>query len=280
MTPAGSGEGLPLPDSDELAELLSRNDQRAVYRVLYETRGGPLTMNEIRSRVTGLTGANNAQTDRRLRELRDVFDIPTLREGRRYVYLLTGRRAEPRDRRGGLSAAARARVFQAYGARCAWCGRTPREDGVKIVVDHIVPLDLGGADSEENCQLLCEEDNHAKQARFAEYKDSAEAISKAINHDDVHVRIGELLKGLKGTPVPVDLINLVAREENRGDPTRRLRELRDLGWIITVHKEREGKRTRSHYTLEHAEPWPEERPRAVIRRVEKERRRSRNQGSG
>lgn len=279
MTPTGSGQDLPAPDSDELSALLRRNDLRVVYRVLYESRGEPLTMNQIRQRVTALTGTNNSQTDRRVRDLRDVFDIRTDQKGRDHFYLLKGRRAEPRDRRGGLSAAARARVFQDYGGRCAWCGRTPKEDGVKIVVDHIVPLDLGGPDSEENCQLLCEEDNHAKQARFAEHKDSAEAITKAINHDDVHLRIGELLKALHGTEVPIDLINLVAREENRGDPTRRLRELRILGWDITVRKSKEGKRTLSYYTLEHAEPWPDEGPGPVIRRAENERRHSRKRRS-
>ncbi|MFE1166031.1 HNH endonuclease [Nocardiopsis sp. NPDC058789] len=279
MTPP-SGEDLPLPDSDELASLLTRNGLRAVYRVLFESRGEPLTMNQIRERVTALDGTSHSQTDRRVRDLRDVFDVESWQEGRTHFYLLKGRRSEPRDRRGGLSAAARARVFQAYGARCAWCGRTPKEDEVKIVVDHIVPLDLGGPDREENCQLLCEEDNHAKQARFAEHKDRAEAISKAINHDDVHLRIGELLKALKGTEVPIDLINLVAREENRGDPTRRLRELRILGWTVTVRKEREGKRTLSYYTLEHAELWPDEGPGPVVRRAENERRRSKKQRSG
>jgi len=61
----------------------------------------------------------------------------------------------------------RYKVLKKYGARCQICGRTYREDGVKMHVDHIKPrskypeLEL----DEGNLQILCEDCNLGKMAR-------------------------------------------------------------------------------------------------------------------
>ncbi len=127
-------------------------------------------------------------------------------------------------------------MWEAYGARCAWCGQNSKDDGVKLVMDHKIPLELGGTNELDNLQLLCTHHNHIKQARFAEYGEFADALCASIALPEPHLRIGELLKAMQGKEVPIDLVNLVAREENRGDPTRRMRELRALGWVIGTHR--------------------------------------------
>lgn len=58
-------------------------------------------------------------------------------------------------------------AYKLYGAKCCICGKTPKEDGVKLHVDHIRPKSLYPALSLEltNTQILCSEHNLAKGNR-------------------------------------------------------------------------------------------------------------------
>ena len=60
------------------------------------------------------------------------------------------------------------------GGRCALCGRKPTLE--EATLDHIVPLFCGGADSVENLQICCEEDNLFKGSILPE--DFFERITK------------------------------------------------------------------------------------------------------
>ncbi|MEV6954267.1 HNH endonuclease [Streptomyces sp. NPDC051183] len=266
-----------------MAALVSNAETSAIYGLLHETREAPLDMLAIRQRVEEVIGAANEHTGRRLRELRTHFEIDLVKlpGQRRPVYVLKGwhPQAEDRTRRTTVRGAIRAAVFHNYGNRCAQCGRTPKEDGVKLELDHKVPLDLGGDNELENLQPLCRQCNNEKQAMFADHDADGPAIKAAISQEDVHLRIGELLKAKQGQDVSVDLINLVARDENQGDPTRRLRDLRSLGWKIDAWRRKEGKRTVSYYALRHWEPWPAEGPRAAVNALEAARKR-RRKGEG
>ncbi|MFJ2773367.1 HNH endonuclease [Streptomyces sp. NPDC087300] len=253
-------------------------ETRAVYQVLYQSRDEPLAMPAIRERVNALTGKANLQMDRRLRSLRTHFDVPAQRvpgKSNLFVYPLLGWNpdADKRTARKSIPASVRALVHQTYGNRCAACGRTPKDDQVKLVIDHMVPLDLDGTNEPDNLQLLCEEDNHDKQALFADHQENAAALRKSLSLPEVHLRIGELLKAMPGENVPKELIVLVAREENHGDPTKRMRELRSLGWVIRNSQRKEGRRVLSFYRLEHWEPWPPGGPQAAVASLERARRR-------
>jgi 5-methylcytosine-specific restriction endonuclease McrA len=269
------GRELPEPNTPELAELIADEEPRLIYGFLYERRDDPPTMLQVREHVEAIYGEPHSQTDRRLRDLRDKYllDIRTERRPgtRDPVYRLTGFRegASSREGRAGINARKRAEVLTRFRSRCAMCGKTPVEDAIKLTIDHIVPLDWGGSNDPENLQPLCQECNAGKKAHYSSFDEYAEAIRQAIHRPVVHERIGELLKALEGVPVPVELITLVAREENRGDPTRRMRALRDLGWTIEVSYSKEGKRKRSFYTLTHWEPWPAEGVRARLKALGK-----------
>ena len=263
---------LPTPGSDELNDVLGNHENRLIYEFLFRRRNDPPTMAEVRTHVASELGKEHEQTDRRLRELRRHFDIPARRVGpNRFVYPLLGWQSKPKRLHKHISSKTEALVYEQYGYRCAMCGKSPKEDGVKLVIDHKIPKDWGGTDAPENLQPLCLEHNHGKQAHFASFDAHKDAIRRAISLDEVHLRIGELLKAMEGIEVPVDLINLVAREENRGDPTRRLRDLRALGWEISVSRKKKGKRTVSYYRLIRFAPWPEEGPGARVSALEAER---------
>jgi hypothetical protein len=155
------------------------------------------------------------------------------------------------------------------------CGKSPAEDNVKLVIDHKLPVEWGGETVFENLQPLCEYHNHGKQAWVSSLDPNADAIRVSIGLPEPQLRIGEMLKALMGEPVPAELIAVVAREENSGDPLRRLRDLRTLGWKIRASRKKEGKRTRSYYTLVSWESWPIEGAQAAVAAIESRRRRRR-----
>ncbi|MES2524198.1 MAG: HNH endonuclease signature motif containing protein [Gemmatimonadota bacterium] len=264
---------LPDPDSDAIATSLS-DAHRLIYKCLYARRSNPPTMLEIRKFVEQNEGDAPEQTDRRLRELRHHFDVQAkLVKERGHVYLIAPRDGQSTKsaKRSAVSSRVEAAVFERDGYFCAMCGNGPK-DGVQLVIDHKLPVQWGGTNDPGNLQVLCKEHNHGKQSHFASFGKYDDAIKQAIGLPNVHQRIGELLLALVGTEVPVALINTVAREQNKGDPTKRLRELRQLGWDIRNKKRRDKLGgTESFYVLVSHAPWPSEGPRAAVNRLESDR---------
>lgn len=264
---------LPEPGSEELAELVTDSVAREIYALLYRRRSNPPTMREVEAYMAGKTGEAHTHVNRRLRALRESgIDVPArVIDGEHRYPLLGWRPTGPRTGRPNISAKLRAQVLAPQ--RCAQCGKTPLEDGIKLVVDHKVPREWGGGDELENLQPLCEECNGGKKAWYESYNSHAEQIRAAINHEEVHRRIGELLKAFDGEWVYTELIGIVASATAfQEDYQKRLRDLRYLGWEIE-HKNRhnEGARVRSYYRVVHWEPWPEGDVAPVVRRIERER---------
>ena len=249
-----------------------------MYRVLYESRNDSdehvPTMQQIRERVGGSLG-DNEQLDRRRRNLNYYFVIEKVRRPRtdgRKGTDTAYRLVAPKPKLTGVDAAIseRDRAFVLRQGRCAMCGRTPLGDGVKLQVDHRVPQEWGGDNSLENLQPLCEECNRGKKNLFASYDEFADQIKVAIGHEDVYLRIGELLKAFAaaGKWAPDEIIQLVA--EARGPQRyweKRKRELRHLGWILKPHLKTVERRRRTDWELVHWEPWPAEGPGRAIRRL-------------
>lgn len=248
---------LPAPESAEIAEILSSDELRAIYEILYLRREEePPTMLEIREFVAAKLGRSHSQTDRRVRSLRRVFSIVTDSSDRGYVYRLVGRAAISHDTIAArISLRVRARVLAP--GRCAMCGRRPSEHGVVLVVDHKIPQTWGGDDEIDNLQPLCEDCNAGKRDWYATQKVYDEQIRAAIDFDEPHRRIGELLKAFAGEPVPGHLVGIVASaKQHQEDWQKRTRELRLLDWKIDVKKVNTPQRVVTYYSARHWEPWP------------------------
>lgn len=73
------------------------------------------------------------------------------------------KRTKPRKKyqRKGLSNRLRTLVLDRDNYQCQMCGKT-REDGVKLEVDHIIPVSKGGTNELDNLQTLCHGCNHGK----------------------------------------------------------------------------------------------------------------------
>lgn len=211
-----------------------------------------LSSGEVRQELQklGYGPSDQAHADRRMRDLVNWWHVHKVRDGNLVRYVLGEKRATPRTR--GISLADRAVVLRR--GRCAMCGRKPEEDDVKLVVDHKVPHSWGGTDDLENLQALCEDCNAGKKALFATLDDGL--MREVIKYSSVHQRIAKALLLCKGEPVSSQLLEIIADQE---DWHKRLRELRYLGWEISVRKRKltSGK-VKSWYVLDKEGEWSDD----------------------
>lgn len=228
----------------------------------------------------GLRAEEQTHLDRRKRDLKKWFIIEKkvvsqeiqgkLRKVTLYRYL--GERKNITDE-GNVDLRLRYQIIRAAHGRCKDCGRTIEEHGISLVVDHMFPRAWGGSNDPSNLCAICEDCNAGKKAYFSSLNADPEVMRKAISHESVHVRIGELLKAVGvGKRTPSSLLEAAA---NQDDWQKRLRELRYpvIGWKIgtKLYKTLGGKK-QADYVLESCRPWPEN-PSELIRRFEEDRRR-------
>jgi len=241
-----------------------------------------ITSGQIRQELEkeGLRPEDQTHLDRRKRDLKKWFVIrktkrSELIDGRKrtvFLYTCEGERSDVTDE-GSISDKDRAQVLHASHGRCGMCGRTIEKHEITLVVDHRIPRDWGGSNDVENLWAICEQCNGGKKDYFSSLNVDTELMKRVMNHQSVHVRIGELLKatGL-GKRVQSVLLGVVADQD---DWQKRLRELRYpvIGWKIDtkLYKGASGKK-QADYVLRSFRPWPED-PSGTIRRFEEERRR-------
>jgi hypothetical protein len=73
--------------------------------------------------------------------------------------------------RKAISAKLRALVLTRDGSRCLMCGARASDLGVTLEVDHVVPVDEGGADDLDNLATLCRRCNRGKSnLRLKDYR--------------------------------------------------------------------------------------------------------------
>ncbi len=78
------------------------------------------------------------------------------------------RRARRRGNGGSYTATEWRSLCRKYDYRCLCCGK--REPDISLTVDHVVPLDKGGANDITNLQPLCGECNSRKGATIIDYR--------------------------------------------------------------------------------------------------------------
>jgi 5-methylcytosine-specific restriction endonuclease McrA len=88
------------------------------------------------------------------------------RNREQYVAYNQIRRAKERGNGGSYSIAEWKALLDATGHRCLCCGR----GDVKLTVDHVIPVSLGGASDIGNLQPLCLRCNSAKHNRTLDFR--------------------------------------------------------------------------------------------------------------
>ncbi|MFD0405390.1 HNH endonuclease [Kitasatospora sp. NPDC127116] len=219
-------------------------------------------------------GKSNVHSQRRLREVRSHFVVQSRRrtsDGEWIYQLLGWKKAASASVK--ISPRLQAEVFSKKGRFCQMCGRGP-QNGIRLQIDHIVPESWGGKTVYSNLEPLCEEHNHGKQAFFASLDAFGPALGRALPRPNPWERIGELLLAFQEMrkPTPVELIELVAQDTHKGDPKKRLREIRFvLGWDIVAHHRKTDGVTEVTYELISSQPWPAEGAAAAVSDYERRR---------
>lgn len=133
---------------------------RSKILVLFERNiGKPLSKEKI-AKEAGIF--DWARVVRALRQ--EGYDLELLKDGR---YVMNSKGVKDGGKtRIAIDAKTRYRILQRDHSACQRCGRTP-VDGVKLVIDHKIPVELGGDSSDENLWVLCEECNLGKKHWFS-----------------------------------------------------------------------------------------------------------------
>jgi 5-methylcytosine-specific restriction endonuclease McrA len=75
-------------------------------------------------------------------------------------------KARKRNAEGSITSKEWIELCNKYGNQCLRCGRSD----VKLTLDHVIPLSLGGSNSIDNIQPLCMSCNCSKQDRWEDYR--------------------------------------------------------------------------------------------------------------
>ncbi len=103
---------------------------------------------------------------RSVRTLRqEGWDIEATQNG--YV-LHSDQKIEKNTTRVGINNKLRYAILQRDGSKCRRCGKTI-DDGVKLEVDHKVPVEWGGTNDPENLWTLCNGCNGGKKHFFSDF---------------------------------------------------------------------------------------------------------------
>jgi len=215
--------------------------------------GKPATLEEVRL-VMKVLPHEQTELTRRIRELEQQNGYEFLYSKKNNTYTLVSDVPKPvkvvdnRHIPGKLIA----QILHVANGRCGMCGSTIAEDLIKLVIDHRVPYAWGGATDEENLWAICELCNIRKKDFISELPE--DIMKVCMIHKETIKRLGELLKAYKGKVVPRSMLEIVGQDD---EWTRRLRELRALGWKVerVIDTSQKG-RYQHAYRLIASKPWP------------------------
>lgn len=106
----------------------------------------------------------------RRNEQREVLNARAREYSRTHPEIMRARNQIQRTRKAGSTGKFTAQEWQAlceyYNFTCLCCGR----NDVRLTIDHVVPLKLGGTNDISNVQCLCQSCNSRKRDKFIDYR--------------------------------------------------------------------------------------------------------------
>jgi hypothetical protein len=121
----------------------------------------------------------------------------------------------------------RVMVFSKDGYRCVFCGRNPREDNIKLVIDHVTPVEYRGTNDILNLQTLCTDCNSGKKHFLKD--ESPEVVTKVFAAKSDKGRLRAYFEGHLDEEIPVSRLKMFVKGE---EWKRALRFLREEGFRI------------------------------------------------
>ena len=174
--------------------------------------------------------AHIADWARRIRELRAVGWQIEYRYSPKSYRLVSLSRSERSVQGAALGAKQRYRILARDHSTCRRCGRTI-DDGIKLVVDHILPREWGGSNDDSNLWTLCEECNLGKKAWQSDV--DAQTMTALLKEPSGRKRLRRFFEMRPNQLITKEELQIVA---GIGDYARRIRELRqEEGMKIMSH---------------------------------------------
>lgn len=171
---------------------------------------------ELRT-IAGYKGNDVPRVVRSLRQEGWVIEV----RGDGYSRLTSLLKGPSRGVRKSITEKMRYQILERDGHRCKSCGHTV-DDGVKLQVDHIIPVDWGGKTELDNLETLCEGCNRGKKNWIPTVP--IEIMQQVMLKQTVEARIEALFDSLPGEDIPSAIIRLVSR--GAFDWQRALRRIR------------------------------------------------------
>jgi 5-methylcytosine-specific restriction endonuclease McrA len=126
----------------------------------------------------------------------------------------TGKKREPIDGK------TRFRILHRDNYTCRACGKTA-SDNVKLHIDHKIPVEWGGGNSDDNLWTLCYECNEGKKAYYSDF--DVETMKIIIKLPSGSKRLQEFIRRNYEKPLSPEMLLMVSRTR---DWTRQVRKLR------------------------------------------------------
>lgn len=156
-------------------------------------------------KLRNLSGLNDVpRTIRLLRQEGWKIDV----RGDGYVMLTSLERGAARGERKAISEKVRYQVFSRDAFRCKACGRGA-DNGVKLTVDHVTPVDWGGTNEMSNLITLCEECNRGKKAWVNSVP--SQVMKEIMDKPTVEQRIEVLFDKFPNQDIQSTMIQLVSK---------------------------------------------------------------------
>ena len=120
-----------------------------------------------------------------------------------------------------IDAKTKYRILQRDNSTCQRCGRTIK-DGVKLVIDHKIPVDMGGDSSDENLWVLCEDCNLGKKHWLSD--ENAEEMKKILTESSTEKRLEMYFEFHPNELIEISKLQVIAGTR---EWTRQLRYIRE-----------------------------------------------------
>jgi 5-methylcytosine-specific restriction endonuclease McrA len=125
-----------------------------------------------------------------------------------YVRLTSLEKSAARGERKAITEKLRYQVLSRDSFRCRACGRGA-DNGVKLQVDHIVPVDWGGTNDISNLLTLCEQCNRGKKSWVDAVP--SQIMQQIMAKQTVDSRIEALFDNFPNQDIPSSLIQVVSK---------------------------------------------------------------------
>lgn len=172
--------------------------------------------------------ANVHDWQRSIRTLRDEgWQIVSLKDG----YILESLdQLETNKKRIAINKKIRYAVLHTYNSTCQRCGRSP-DDGIKLEIDHKLPVSWGGKTEIDNLWPLCSECNGGKKNLFSDFKDSV--MTEVMKQDSGYKKMLVFFKLTPNETVSPYILDIISgiRDWERTLRLIRRKEQMDIVWV-------------------------------------------------